>query len=95
VELADFLTTARRFSACASRLTPIFGRGHCEESDYCMHAIAAGFRLVACENLLIVPEVLARSWRYPNLRAYRLPSLAFAETEAPCKAIRDHTHDRM
>lgn len=32
---------------------PIFGRGYCEESDYCMRAIAAGFRLAACENLLI------------------------------------------
>ncbi|TCT22874.1 glycosyltransferase [Thiobaca trueperi] len=32
---------------------PIFGRGYCEESDYCLRALAIGWRLAVCDNLLI------------------------------------------
>ncbi len=32
---------------------PIFGRGYCEESDYCLRALAAGWRLACCDNLMI------------------------------------------
>lgn len=34
----------------------VFGRGYCEESDYCMRAVAAGFRLAVCENLMVFHE---------------------------------------
>ncbi|WP_372922342.1 glycosyltransferase, partial [Roseovarius sp.] len=31
----------------------VFGRGYCEESDYCMRAVAAGYRLAVCDNLMV------------------------------------------
>lgn len=34
-------------------LDTIFGRGYCEESDLCMRAVVAGFKLRCCDNLLV------------------------------------------
>ncbi|MDT9327727.1 MAG: glycosyltransferase [Limnospira sp. PMC 1286.21] len=34
-------------------LDHVFGRGYCEESDFCMRAYAAGFPLKSCDNLIV------------------------------------------
>ncbi|MFM6204123.1 glycosyltransferase, partial [Planktothrix sp.] len=34
-------------------LDHVFGRGYCEESDFCMRAYAAGFPLKSCDNLMV------------------------------------------
>jgi len=52
---------------------PVFGRGYCEESDYCMQAYANGFRLVCCDDAFVYHEGMVtfkeeRGDRYKNNR---------------------------
>jgi GT2 family glycosyltransferase/glycosyltransferase involved in cell wall biosynthesis len=51
----------------------IFGRGYCEESDYCMQAYANGYRMVCCDNAFVYHEGMVtfkdeKGDRYKNNR---------------------------
>ena len=53
---------------------PVFGRGYCEESDYCMRAFANGYRMVCCDDTFIFHEGMVtfkeeRGPRYEKNRA--------------------------
>ncbi|QQS54593.1 MAG: glycosyltransferase [Candidatus Competibacteraceae bacterium] len=53
---------------------PVFGRGYCEESDYCMRAFANGYRTVCCDDTFIFHEGMVtfkeeRGPRYEKNRA--------------------------